>query len=69
MPVSRKSRRNIAINPDFEKNSDYCVKAVVAIRVNPLPPGTMDIHWPEYAMKAIEGNSVVIFGALKPAGR
>jgi hypothetical protein len=54
---------------DFEKNADYCVKAVVAIRVNPLPPGTMDIHWPEYAKKAIEGNAIVVFGALKPAGR
>ena len=56
-------------NRDFEKNSDYCVKAVVAIRVNPLPPGTMDIHWPQYAKKAIEGKTIVIFGALKPAVR
>ncbi len=56
-------------NLNFEKNSDYCVKAVVAIRVNPLPPGTMDIHWPQDAMKAIENKHIVIFGALGPGRR
>jgi hypothetical protein len=56
-------------NRDFEKNSDYCVKAAVAIRVNPLPAGTMDIHWPQYAKKAIDEKSIVIFGALKPVFR
>ncbi|MBN1567454.1 MAG: hypothetical protein JXA73_06380 [Acidobacteria bacterium] len=56
-------------NSDFEKNSDYCVKAVVALRVNPLPTGTIDIHWPQYAGKAIEGKNIVIFGALKQAKR
>jgi hypothetical protein len=53
-------------NLGFEKNSDYCVKAVVAIRVNPLPAGTMDIHWPQYARKAIDEKNIVIFGALNP---
>jgi hypothetical protein len=52
-------------NRDYEKNSDYCAKAVVAIRVNPMPAGTMDIDWPQLAAKAIEEKSVVIFGALK----
>jgi hypothetical protein len=56
-------------NPDFEKNSDYCVKAVIAIRVNPLPPGTMDIHWPQFGKKAVEEKSIVVFGALKAAAR
>jgi hypothetical protein len=54
-------------NRDYEKNADYCVKAVVAIRVNPLPPGEIDIDWPQYTKKAIEEKSVVIFGALRPA--
>jgi hypothetical protein len=53
-------------NRNYEKNSDYCVKAVVAIKVNPMPAGTMDIDWPQYAAKAIEEKSIVIFGALKP---
>ena len=52
---------------DYEKNADYCVKATVAIRVNPLPPGAMDIDWPQYMKKAIEEKSVVVFGALNPA--
>jgi hypothetical protein len=51
---------------DYEKNSDYCVKAVVAIRVNPLPKGVMDIDWPQFAKKALDEKSVVIFGNLKP---
>jgi hypothetical protein len=53
-------------NRNYEKNSDYCVKAVIAIRVNPMPSGTMDIDWPRHAAKAIEEKSVVIFGALNP---
>jgi hypothetical protein len=52
-------------NRNYEKNSDYCVKAVVAIRVNPMPGGMMDIHWPQYSKKAIEGKSIVIFGDIK----
>jgi hypothetical protein len=52
---------------DYEKNADYCVKAVVAIRVNPLPPGEIETDWPQYAKKAIEEKSLVIFGALGPA--
>jgi len=52
-------------NRDYEKNAGSCVGAVVAIRVNPLPPGEIDIHWPEYAKKAIEEKSVVVFGAIR----
>jgi hypothetical protein len=32
--------------------------------VNPLPQGSMDIDWPEYAQKAIADKEIVIFGAL-----
>lgn len=53
-------------NRDYEKNSDYCVKAVVALRVNPMPAGTMDTDWPRHAAKAIADKSIVIFGALNP---
>ena len=52
-------------NRDYEKNADYCVKAVVAIRVNPLPHGEIDINWQQYAKMAIDQKSVVIFGALR----
>lgn len=53
-------------NRDYEKNSDYCVKAVIAIRINPMPAGTMDIDWPKHAEKAIAESSIVVFGALNP---
>ena len=51
---------------DYEKNADSSVKAVVAIRVNPLPPGEIEPDWPQFAKKAIEEKSVVIFGAIRP---
>jgi hypothetical protein len=50
---------------DYEKNSDYCVKAVVAIRVNPLPAGTVDVHWQQYAAPAVRDESIIVFGALE----
>ena len=53
-------------NKDYEKNSDYCAKAVIAIRVNPMPADTIEIDWPQYAAKASEKKNIVIFGALKP---
>jgi hypothetical protein len=53
-------------NRNYEKNSDYCVKAVEAIRVNPMPAGTMDIDWPRQAAGANDQKSIVIFGALEP---
>ena len=49
---------------EYEKNADACVKAAVAIRVNPLPPGEVDIDWPQYVKNAIEEKSLVIFGAI-----
>lgn len=53
-------------NRNYEKNSDYCVKAVVAIRVNPMPSGMMDIDWPQHTVESTEERSIVIFGALEP---
>jgi hypothetical protein len=63
----RKVPEKYRYHREYEKNADYCVKAAVAVRVNPLPPGEIDIDWPQYAKKAIEEKSVVIFGALRPA--
>ncbi|MBN2337605.1 MAG: hypothetical protein JXP48_03610 [Acidobacteria bacterium] len=54
-------------NRDYEKNSDYCVKAVVALRVRPLPEGTIDLDWPRYAAAAVAEKSVVVFGAVGDA--
>ncbi len=65
----QKVPKQFHFNRDYEKNSDYCVKAVVAIRVNPMPPGMMEIHWPQYAKKAIDEKSIVIFGGIKTKGR
>ncbi len=65
----QKVPKQFHFNRDYEKNSDYCVKAVVAIRVNPMPPGMMDIHWPQYSQKAIAEKSIVVFGGIKTKGR
>jgi hypothetical protein len=48
----------------YEKNSDYCVKAVVALRVNPMPKGMRAPHWQPDAMKHISGRSLIVYGAL-----
>ena len=48
-----------------EKNSDYCVKAVAALRVNPLPKGTRDPQWQPHAMNLIRDKSILVYGALK----
>lgn len=52
---------------EYEKNSDYCVKAVVALRVNPLPAGARAPHWQPGAMKHIRDRSIIVFGALNTA--
>ncbi len=50
---------------EYEKNSDYCVKSVIAIRVNPLPAGTRDFDWQKDAMKYISEKRIAIYGAIK----
>jgi hypothetical protein len=52
-------------NTDYEKNSDYCVKAVLAIRVNPLPAGTIDPNWRKDAAELIANRQIVIFGNIR----
>jgi hypothetical protein len=54
-------------NREYEKNSDYCVKAVVALRVRPLPEGTIDLDWTRHAAAAVAEKSVVVFGAVGDA--
>jgi len=49
-----------------EKNSDYCVKSVVAIRANPLPEGTVDYNWQKEAMDLLEEGRIVVYGAIVP---
>jgi hypothetical protein len=61
----QKAPEQYRFHRDYEKNSDYCVKAAIAIRVHPLPSGAMDIDWPQYAKKAIETKGIVIFGNVK----
>ncbi len=63
---SQKAPEKYRFSRSYEKNSDYCVKAVVAIRVNPLPNGTMDVNWSQYAIQPDSGNKIVIFGAINP---
>jgi hypothetical protein len=49
-------------NDKYEKNSDYCVKTVVAIRVNPMPKGKSDFDWKRKADELIAGKKIVVFG-------
>ncbi|MFH1538595.1 MAG: GEGP motif-containing diheme protein [bacterium] len=49
---------------DYEKNSDYCVKSVIAIRVNPLPPGTTDPDRRKDALEHLKSGRIVIYGNI-----
>jgi hypothetical protein len=51
---------------DYEKNSDFAVKAVVAIRVNPLPEGARDFNWQDQGgWEYVDNDRIIIYGALK----
>ncbi|MCX6902570.1 MAG: hypothetical protein NTW03_03660 [Verrucomicrobia bacterium] len=52
-------------NANYEKNSDYCAKAVAAICVNPLSPGTLDYNWRRDGGDFFSKGKIVVFGALK----
>lgn len=62
----RKVPEKYRFSRNNEKNSDYCVKAVAAVRVNPLPAGTTDVNWSQYAVQTDSGNKIVVFGAVNP---
>jgi len=53
----------------YDKNADHnagsCVKSIVAIRVNPLPAGTVDFDWCEGGWSLIEKSELIIYGAIK----
>ena len=49
---------------DYEKNSDYCVKSVIAIRVNPMPPGTSEPDWRSQAIDFLNSGKIIVYGNL-----
>jgi hypothetical protein len=51
---------------DYEHNGGKSVHAVVAVRIVPLPKGTRDIDWQSAAVRWLEGEDIVFFGALQP---
>jgi hypothetical protein len=60
--------RNSPPYPFDEKadhNAGRSVRSVVAIRVNPLPPGTKDFNWHEGGWSLVDSGELVLYGALR----
>lgn len=55
-------------NPDRSvvRNADYCIKSVVAIRVNTADNKSMHYDWAGQAWKMIEEGKLLIYGAIDP---
>jgi hypothetical protein len=50
---------------DYEHNGGSSSDGIVAVRVTPLPKGTRDIDWQSAAVRSLENEEIVFFGALK----
>ncbi|MDI6871411.1 MAG: hypothetical protein QME79_08660 [Bacillota bacterium] len=48
-----------------DHNAGRSVRTVVAIRVNPLPPGTGDFDWREGGWNLADSGRIVVYGALR----
>lgn len=48
------------------KNSDYCIKSIVAIQVNTAANKSYQYDWSSKAWQMIEQGELVIYGAIKP---
>ncbi|HOO56391.1 MAG TPA: hypothetical protein PLN69_06190 [bacterium] len=52
-------------HPEYEHNADYNIKAVVAIRVNPIPEGTRDFDWQQGGWEYLTNEKIIIYGAIE----
>lgn len=52
---------------DYEHNGGSSSYGIVAVRVTPLPRGTRDIDWQSAAVRSLEKEEIVFFGALAPS--
>jgi hypothetical protein len=50
---------------DYDHNAGNATRAVVAIRINPLPKGTQDFNWEKHGWEYINNKSIIVYGALK----
>ncbi len=50
---------------DYDHNAGDAIRAVSAIRVNPMPKGTRDPDWRQNAQKRLKTQSIIVFGNIK----
>jgi hypothetical protein len=55
----------LRFHEDYEHNGGASSYAIVAVRVKPLPKGTRDVDWLSTAMRILDSEQIVFFGALK----
>ncbi len=55
-------------NADYDHNGGRSSFSIIAIRVNPLPPGTRDFEWEKVRDQFVAEEKLAIFGALRSNG-
>lgn len=53
-------------NRRVTRNGDYCIKAVVAIRVNTETNKSFQYDWSGRAWEMVEKGELLVYGAIKP---
>ena len=51
---------------EYEHNGGRSSHGIVAVRILPLPTGTRDVDWQSAAVRWLENEHIVFFGALNP---
>ena len=49
----------------LDHNGGVCVRSIVALRVEPLPPGAADLDWSREGWHLVETGGLVVYGALR----
>jgi len=59
-----KFAKEFQFNEDYDHNGGRSSFSIIAIRVNPLPKGTRDYDWGKARNELVDGEKLVVFGAL-----
>jgi len=50
-------------DPSKDHNAGFCARAVVAVRLNPLPPGCEEFDWKNGGYALLENRKLIVYGA------
>ena len=63
---SKSNNQNVCwpYNPDWDHNGGASTRSATIIKVEPLPPGTTDINAFEAGWKYVDGQKIIVYGAI-----